>query len=608
MAVAEDKTHEQGEAKVMARLKQYSEEDQKDILELIKGAIQAQQPADKVSKKIKKKYGLKEKYTKNFYGYLQHKFSKNEPAPVPSPVEPKQPESTAYEAVCPEWYEALDEKRQLEIKELIGNATEQTSELQNQIMAETGVSQADAKALLEYIFGHPVLVHKWEKEFPLDWLDEHYAVEKYLGSGAFGCVGLARATSKHPFLPFKKKVAIKKMEGIFNHAILAKRLIRELRILRILKGHGAIVELLDVKIPKGDLKDFNKILLVFECVDSDLNAPFKKDVFYTENQVKAIFKQLLYGLKYCHSGKIVHRDLKPQNLLMNWNMSEDSIPDVKICDFGLARSFAARKKTTPRPTLSGNATSLLRPEQMNSKQLGRLAFKETMTAHVVTRYYRAPEVSCRMQNDRELSPAMDVWAMGCILGELLQMMKGNKASFQQRSVLIPGQYDNPSPLPEGMVGRVDPKRVRSQLQRTADLLGKPPAEFIEQIYDPQLRQELMLMPDVRGKDLSKEFPYGPAGALDLLCSLLVYDPRNRFTVEEALNHPWLADIPGLDETDLNRELDVSEMDFEDVPMSMYEIRCLVIDELAHWIPGLSTSPDIEGQKAGWAEPEHNATN
>lgn len=42
--------------------------------------------------------------------------------------------------------------------------------------------------------------------------------------------------------------------------------------------------------------------------------------------------QVLRGLKYIHSANILHRDLKPSNLLVNANC------DLKICDFGLART------------------------------------------------------------------------------------------------------------------------------------------------------------------------------------------------------------------------------------------------------------------------------
>ncbi len=48
--------------------------------------------------------------------------------------------------------------------------------------------------------------------------------------------------------------------------------------------------------------------------------------------------QVLRGLKYIHSARILHRDLKPSNLLVNANC------DLKICDFGLARTAASNRE------------------------------------------------------------------------------------------------------------------------------------------------------------------------------------------------------------------------------------------------------------------------
>jgi serine/threonine protein kinase len=42
--------------------------------------------------------------------------------------------------------------------------------------------------------------------------------------------------------------------------------------------------------------------------------------------------QILRGLKYVHTANVLHRDLKPSNLLLNASC------DLKICDFGLART------------------------------------------------------------------------------------------------------------------------------------------------------------------------------------------------------------------------------------------------------------------------------
>lgn len=88
--------------------------------------------------------------------------------------------------------------------------------------------------------------------------------------------------------------------------------------------------------------------------------------------------QLLRGLKYVHSANVLHRDLKPSNLLLNANC------DLKICDFGLARTTSEA---------------------------------DFMTEYVVTRWYRAPEL---LLNCTEYTAAIDIWSVGCILMELIK--------------------------------------------------------------------------------------------------------------------------------------------------------------------------------------------
>jgi serine/threonine protein kinase len=43
------------------------------------------------------------------------------------------------------------------------------------------------------------------------------------------------------------------------------------------------------------------------------------------------WSQILCAVKYMHSANVMHRDLKPANVLTN------TLVDVKLCDFGLAR-------------------------------------------------------------------------------------------------------------------------------------------------------------------------------------------------------------------------------------------------------------------------------
>lgn len=99
--------------------------------------------------------------------------------------------------------------------------------------------------------------------------------------------------------------------------------------------------------------------------------------------------QILRGLKYVHSADVLHRDLKPSNLLLNASC------DLKICDFGLAR-------TNEVPS--------------------------DMTEYVVTRWYRAPEL---LLNAHSYTPAIDMWSVGCIIAEML----GRKPAFPGKDYL-----------------------------------------------------------------------------------------------------------------------------------------------------------------------------
>lgn len=110
--------------------------------------------------------------------------------------------------------------------------------------------------------------------------------------------------------------------------------------------------------------------------------------------------QTLRALKAMHSANVLHRDLKPSNLLLNANC------DLKVCDFGLARSAASQEDN------SG-----------------------FMTEYVATRWYRAPEI---MLTFKEYTKAIDVWSVGCILAEMLSgkpLFPGKDCELMQSPVI-----------------------------------------------------------------------------------------------------------------------------------------------------------------------------
>ncbi|KAI8566190.1 hypothetical protein RHMOL_Rhmol02G0020700 [Rhododendron molle] len=201
-----------------------------------------------------------------------------------------------------------------------------------------------------------------------------YKIEEVIGKGSYGVV--CSAFDGH----LGEKVAIKKINDIFEHVSDATRILREIKLLRLLR-HPDIVEIKHILLPPSR-REFKDIYVVFELMESDLHQVIKANDDLTPEHYQFFLYQLLRGLKYIHTANVFHRDLKPKNILANADCK------LKICDFGLAR----------------------------------VAFNDTPTAifwtdYVATRWYRAPELCGSFFS--KYTPAIDIWSIGCIFAELL---------------------------------------------------------------------------------------------------------------------------------------------------------------------------------------------
>jgi mitogen-activated protein kinase 1/3 len=207
-------------------------------------------------------------------------------------------------------------------------------------------------------------------------VDERYEYIKQIGLGAYGVVCSCYDKKEN------RNVAIKKVGNAFEDLVDAKRIVREIKLLRYF-DHDNIVSLYDIPKPPSRT-GFNDIYIISDLMETDLHRVIYSRQDLTDDHIQYFIYQILRGVLYMHSANIIHRDLKPANILANKNC------DLKICDLGLGRGE-------------------VRDEEDDEK-------KEELTEYVITRWYRAPEV---ILCPSEYSKAVDIWSIGCIFAELL---------------------------------------------------------------------------------------------------------------------------------------------------------------------------------------------
>ncbi|CAG9317639.1 unnamed protein product [Blepharisma stoltei] len=336
-------------------------------------------------------------------------------------------------------------------------------------------------------------------------LDARYEIIDTLGSGAYGVVVSARdtVTGEH--------VAIKKIEKAFEHSTFTKRTLRELIILRLL-NHENIMRIKTIQLPLSR-EDFDEIYVVNELMETDLSSIIKSPQPLSDEHCQFFLYQILRGLKFMHSACILHRDLKPRNLLVNSNC------DLKICDFGLARPNMKELKVT----------------------------STQMTDYVATRWYRAPEV---LLTYKKYTPAMDMWSVGCIFGELLL-----------RKPILPGNDAN------------------HQLELIFNLLGTPSDKDIASIPHPRSREKVMRMTKRSGKSFEATFRSANPDALDLLKKMLTFNPDERIKVEDALAHPYLAALHFPDDEPTCDPVSLFDFEFERQVLTMNDLKNLIYEEI-----------------------------
>ncbi|KAI8528621.1 hypothetical protein RHMOL_Rhmol12G0162000 [Rhododendron molle] len=249
-----------------------------------------------------------------------------------------------------------------------------------------------------------------DKEFFTEYGEaSRYQIQEVVGKGSYGVVGSAIDTHNG------ERVAIKKINDVFEHVSDATRILREIKLLRLLR-HPDVVEIKHVMLPPSR-REFRDIYVVFELMESDLHQVIKANDDLTPEHYQFFLYQLLRGLKYIHTANVFHRDLKPKNILANADCK------LKICDFGLAR----------------------------------VSFNDAPSAIFWT-----------------YTPAIDIWSIGCIFAEMLT----GKPLFPGKNVVhqLDLMTDLLGTPPPESIARIRNEKARRYL---SSMRRKPAVPFVQ---------------------------------------------------------------------------------------------------------------------------------
>jgi len=244
---------------------------------------------------------------------------------------------------------------------------------------------------------------------------DRYKVIGFISSGTYGRVYKASGRQGQIGEFAIKKFKPDKEGEQISYTGISQSAVREMALCSEL-NHVNVIKLIEI------ILEDKCIFMVFEYAEHDLLQIIHHHTQTPRHPIppstiKSIMFQLLNGCQYLHTNWVLHRDLKPANIMVT------SSGEVKIGDLGLARLF--------------------------QKPLHSLYSGDKV---VVTIWYRAPEL---LLGSRHYTPAIDMWAVGCIFAELLSLrpiFKGEEAKMDSKKT-VPFQ--------------------RNQMQKIVDIMGMP---------------------------------------------------------------------------------------------------------------------------------------
>lgn len=240
-----------------------------------------------------------------------------------------------------------------------------------------------------------------------------------------------------------------------------------------------------------ELNGHENIIRLLNIIKAENNKDLYLVFDFMETDLHAVIRANI--LEEIHKKYIVYQTLKAIKYIHSGDLiHRDLKPSnillnseclVKVADFGLARSVALNEEDGTDPIL---------------------------TEYVATRWYRAPEI---LLGSHKYTKAVDMWSVGCILGELII----GKACFPGTSTL-------------------------NQIERVLELTGKPKMEDILSIESALAENIINSINISKKRSFQNFFPGANEDALDLIQKMLTFNPKNRYTVDDALKHRYVKDF------------------------------------------------------------------
>uniref|UniRef100_A0A7S0WPX3 Protein kinase domain-containing protein n=1 Tax=Pyramimonas obovata TaxID=1411642 RepID=A0A7S0WPX3_9CHLO len=209
---------------------------------------------------------------------------------------------------------------------------------------------------------------------------------------------------------------------------------------------------------------------------------------------------------------------------------------LKICDFGLAR-----------PAFDDQPSTVF------------------WTDYVATRWYRAPELCGSFFS--KYTPAVDVWSLGCIIAEVILGRP-----------LFPG------------------RNVSHQLELITNVVGTPSEEKLQKVRNEKARRFLASMPFKPPVPFSSIFRTIDAPLVALLQKMLMFDPSDRISAEEALKDPIFNPyrLPAHEAS--GKPISKLDFGFENTKLSKQDVRQLIYQEILEYHP--SAKEDYHSKNGG----------